>query len=172
MPERASLLQREIRQRKPFRSPRQEGAIGLLRTSDLLRRTLSHVVDPEGITLQQYNVLRILRGAGEAGLPTLEIADRMIERSPGITRLLDRLESKALVRRARCARDRRQVLCFITQAGSELLARLDEPIARAEDDFLRPLAGSNVERLIGILDAVRVEHPDASTHKTTQRSSE
>jgi DNA-binding MarR family transcriptional regulator len=160
MPERGSLLQKEIRQRKPFRSPRQEGAIGLLRTADLLRRTLSHVVDPEGITLQQYNVLRILRGAGEAGLPTLEIADRMIERSPGITRLLDRLEAKSLVRRARSSRDRRQVLCFITEAGLQLLARLDGPIAHAEDVFLKSLAGLDVERLIGILDAVRISYPD------------
>jgi DNA-binding MarR family transcriptional regulator len=165
MPDRASLLQREIRQRKPFRSPRHEGAIGLLRTCDLLRRTLSHVVDPEGITLQQYNVLRILRGAGEAGLPTLEIADRMIERSPGITRLLDRLEAKSLVRRARCARDRRQVLCFITPPGLELLARLDEPIARAEEAFLEPVAGQEVERLIGMLDAMRLPDPDSSPNK-------
>jgi DNA-binding MarR family transcriptional regulator len=144
----------------------------LLRTSDLLRRALSQVVDPEGITLQQYNVLRILRGAGEAGLPTLEIADRMVERSPGITRLLDRLEAKALVRRARCARDRRQVLCFITDVGLSLLARLDEPIALAEDAFLRPVAGPDMERLIGILEAVRLPHPDSSSHKTKQRSSE
>ena len=71
-------VRHEIKQTKPFRSRRQEGAVALLRTADRLRRTLTAVVERRGITLQQYNVLRILRGAGEEGLPTLEIAERMV----------------------------------------------------------------------------------------------
>jgi len=74
-------------------------------------------------------VLRILRGAGQQGTPTLEIADRMIQKNPGITRLLDKLEAKHLVRRKRCPEDRRQVLCWITEAGLRLLADLDKPMA-------------------------------------------
>ena len=107
--EEMSQLQREIRQGKPFRSRGQEVVVALLRTADLVRRAVSQAVETHDITLQQYNVLRILRGAGDKGLPTLEIADRMIEHAPGVTRLLDRLEAKGLVRRERCREDRRQI---------------------------------------------------------------
>ena len=87
-------LQDELRQRAPFASPAQEAVVALMRTTDVVRRYLARVVDPNGITLQQYNVLRILRGGGADGVPTLEVAARMIEQTPGITRLLDRLEAK------------------------------------------------------------------------------
>ena len=150
-----SQLQREIRQRRPFRSRRHEGAIGLLRTADLFRRAITRVVEPLGITAQQYNVLRILRGAGSDGLPTLDIADRMVEQSPGITRLLDRLEAKKLARRERCPRDRRQVLCYVTPAGRELLDRLEEPVQDLDDRLLGGVSGGDLNRLIRILDAVR-----------------
>ena len=123
-----SALQRELRQRRPFNSPAHEGVVALLRTADLLRRHGSALLEGQGITLQQYNVLRILRGAGDAGLPTLEVAGRMIEQTPGVTRLLDRLEAKGLVRRQRCPKDRRQHLCWITAEGLALLAGLDEPV--------------------------------------------
>ncbi len=148
-------IQREIRQRRPFPSSAQEGAVALLRTADLLRRALAGVVGPRAITPQQYNVLRILRGAGAEGLPTLEIGARMIEQSPGVTRLLDRLEEKGLVKRARCPRDRRQVLCRITSSGLRLLASLDQPMNEATERFLRPLGGEHTRRLIRLLDVVR-----------------
>src|SRR5436853_5453131 len=82
-------IRSEIKQRRPFPSPHQEAVVALMRTADRARRLVGDVVEPLGITPQQYNVLRILRGAGDAGLPTLEIAQRMIEQTPGITRLLD-----------------------------------------------------------------------------------
>ncbi len=110
---------------------------------------------PEDVTPQQYNVLRILRGAGDAGLPTLEIAERMIEQAPGVTRLLDRLEAKSLVRRERCARDRRQVLCYITADGTKLLARLDGPIDEADEAAMAGLTESETKTLIRLLDKVR-----------------
>src|SRR5262249_35367113 len=109
-----SAIVREIKQTRPFPSQRQEGAVALMRTADQLRHLLTRYLEPAGITAQQYNVLRILRGANPERLPTLEIAERMIERTPGITRLLDRLEAKQLVHRERCPSDRRQVLCGIT----------------------------------------------------------
>ena len=145
---------REIRQQKPFRSARQEAALGLLKTVDLLRRREAEVMEPFGVTDQQYNVLRILRGAGRDGLPTLEIAHRMIEQAPGITRLIDRLEKKGLVVRRRCETDRRQVYGVLAPAGRRLLARMDAPVARM-DALLSPLADDDVATLIRLLDALR-----------------
>src|SRR5215470_7514740 len=110
-----------------------------MRTADLVRRHATALIEPQGITLQQYNVLRILRGAGADGLPTLEVADRMIEQTPGVTRLLDRLEAKQLVRRQRCPKDRRQHLCWITPKGLALLRKLDAPGLKTADDAFRGL---------------------------------
>jgi DNA-binding MarR family transcriptional regulator len=156
--EEMSQLQREIRQGKPFRSRGQEVVVALLRTADLVRRAVSQAVETHDITLQQYNVLRILRGAGQQGLPTLEIADRMIEHAPGVTRLLDRLEAKALVRRERCREDRRQVLCWLTPAGLELVERLDEPVDKADVEAVAQLTPEDQEKLLRLLDAVRAGH--------------
>jgi len=153
-----SVLQRELKQRRAFRSRHQEGVVALLRTVDLLRRSLAQVIDPHGITLQQYNVLRILRGAGDEGLPTLEIASRMVEQYPGITRLLDRLEAKKLVRRERCPQDRRRVLCYVTPAGLALLASLDDKVHAVDESFLGTLSTADLERLIRILEDVRTAH--------------
>lgn len=129
--------------------------MGLIRTADIIRRQLSEVIEPHGITLQQYNVLRILRGAGPLGLPTLEISHRMIEQTPGITRLLDRLEVKKLVRRERCPVDRRQVLCTISEAGLRLLAALDEPVGQADLALLSMLSPTEQKRLIQTLESIR-----------------
>jgi DNA-binding MarR family transcriptional regulator len=112
-------------------------------------------VQPFGITGQQYNVLRILRGAGEQGLPTLEIGARMIEHNPGVTRLLDRLEAKALVRRERCPRDRRQTLCFATPRALEVLETVDAPLARASSRALAALGAPRMRELVTLLDLVR-----------------
>ena len=150
-----SRLQTELRQRRPFPSPQAEALVGLLRTADLVRREASALLDAHGLTLQQYNVLRILRGAGPQGLPTLEIAARMIEVAPGITRLLDRLELKKLVHRLRCPNDRRQVLCSITPAGLALLAGLDEPVAASDARLLGGLTPERLGQLITLLDDLR-----------------
>jgi DNA-binding MarR family transcriptional regulator len=147
-------LRAEIRQNKPFRSRQQEALLGLLRTAALIRRNDARLMEPAGISPEQYNVLRILRGAGREGLPTLDIVERMIEPSPAITRLLDKLESKGLVRRVRCAKDRRQVLCTITASGLELLARLDEPVDKAAKDAIK-LGREDLDQLIRLLDRVR-----------------
>ncbi len=150
-----SRIQREIRQSRPFAAPTAEALVALLRTTDRVRRYLAQVVEAHGITLQQYNVLRILRGAGENGLPTLEIAERMIETTPGITRLMDRLEAKAWVHRERCPRDRRQVLCRATPAALDLLQRLDAPVARADHDVMGALAPERLSVLVALLDDLR-----------------
>ena len=154
-----SPIQDEIKQQRPFRSRGQEGLLSLLRTADQVKRQIASVVEPYGLTLQQFNVLRILRGAGASGLPTLDIAERMIEQAPGITRLLDRLEKKALVGRERCPQDRRQVLVAITPGGLRLLARLDRPVAEADDTLLAHLGSRRTITLIRLLDAVRKKPP-------------
>jgi DNA-binding MarR family transcriptional regulator len=148
-------LREEIRQTKPFESPAQEAILGLYRTADLLQRRFTELVEPRGISLQQYNVLRILRGAGKEGTPTLEIADRMIEKTPGITRLLDKLEAKQLVRRQRCPEDRRQVLCWISERGLQLLADLDKPMADTGANAMQPLTTAKVRSLISLLETIR-----------------
>jgi DNA-binding MarR family transcriptional regulator len=154
----SASLREELQQAKPFESPAHEAILALNRTTDVLRQKIAEVVEPHGISPQQYNVLRILRGAGKAGMPTLDIADRMVEKTPGITRLLDRLESKHLVRRRRrCPEDRRQVLCWITEAGLKLLAELDEPVAEMGPRLLRPLNGSEIGALIEMLARIRGE---------------
>lgn len=157
-----SKLQREIRQRKPFSSAAQEAILGLMRTADVVRRRLSAALEPEDLTLQQFNVLRILRGAGDAGLPTLEVSDRMIEQTPGITRLLDRLEAKQLVRRQRCPKDRRQHLCWITDQGQAVLDALDAPVVAAVESCLAGLTKPERIALIRLLDAIRDPHDTPS----------
>ena len=132
--------------------------MALLRTADVVRRFIARVLEPYGITPQQFNVLRILRGAGPEGLPTLTIAERMIEEAPGITRLLDRLEAKGLVRRQRCPEDRRQVLCHATPQGLDLLGRIDGAMNEADEGALGTLSEEDKVQLIRLLDAVRASH--------------
>lgn len=155
MPSPPGRLQGEIKQTRPFGSVAQEATLGLLRTADVVRRHMAGLIEPEGITAQQYNVLRILRGAGPEGLPTLEIAERMIEQAPGITRLLDRLEAKRLVHRERCPTDRRQVTCRITSAGLTLLAALDPVVQRADVQLAGGLTQAEQRQLVRLLDRLR-----------------
>ena len=130
-----------------------------MRTADLIRRQAAALIEPHGITLQQFNVLRILRGAAPDPLPVLEIGERMIEEAPGITRLLDRLEAKGLVSRARCLKDRRQVHCRITSEGLDLLKLLDAPVSAAEEAVMKPIGRAGQQQLIGLLDRLRAGSP-------------
>ena len=129
-------------------------AVALLRAADSVRRSAARVVEPHGVTLQQYNVLRILEGSGEDGLPTLEVAARLIEEAPGVTRLMDRLETKAFIRRQRCSQDRRQHLCWLTSDGAQLLGRLTPAIAGALERTLRRLDNGKRQQLIALLNSV------------------
>jgi MarR family transcriptional regulator, organic hydroperoxide resistance regulator len=130
----------------------------LMRAADLARRQMAAVVDPHGLTVQQFNVLRILRGAGSDGVPTLEVASRMVEQTPGITRLLDRLEGKELIRRQRCPKDRRQHLCWITPKGLAVLHKLDVPITRTHEDTLKGLRAKDRVSFVRLLGALRAAH--------------
>ena len=156
VPERLSVVD-EIKQTKPFPTKSAEAYVGLLRTADESKQHLGDLLEPAGVTLQQYNVLRILRGAGEDGLPTLTVAERMIERTPGVTRLIDRMETKGWVERRRCTEDRRRVWCKITKKGLDLLEGLDRPIEAVDAVFDAALEPDELERLIEYLDRVRAE---------------
>ncbi len=148
-------LRAEIGQRKPFHSMKAEVAVSILRTAALLERHFAQVVAQSDVTVQQYNVLRILRGAGSEGLPTLVIRDRMIHEAPGITRLLDKLEKAGLARRERASPDRRQVFCYITQRGLDVLAKLDEDMKRADETAVGNLSEDEQRQLLKLLEGVR-----------------
>lgn len=155
MPTKTSALGDEIRQTRPFHSPAHETVVSILRTAAVVQRQIAQVVESTGVTIQQYNVLRILRGAGESGLPTLAIRDRMIEEAAGITRLLDKLETAGYVMRERSTPDRRQVLCQITPAGLQLLEQLDGPVDAVNAAVVSPLDDGEKAMLLTLLGAVR-----------------
>jgi DNA-binding MarR family transcriptional regulator len=151
-----SLIQQELVQRRPFASPQHEAFLALLRTASVLRRGPTKVAEDHRISLPQYNVLRILRGAGSEGLATLLIRERLVEEAAGITRLLDKLEKAGLVRRDRSsATDRRKVICHITSEGLALLDVVDPPLIRAVDDSLASLDRDELAQLMALLDRAR-----------------
>jgi DNA-binding MarR family transcriptional regulator len=134
--------------------PEETAFLDLMRTTDILSRGLVKVLKSEDLSPTQYNVLRILRGAPE-GLPCGEIADRMITRDPDITRLLDRLEKRALISRCRETKDRRMVMARITPDGLKLLDRLDEPVETAHRKQLGHLGQERLSALKELLYAAR-----------------
>ena len=163
---RRSRLQTEIKQRKPFRSRGQEATIALLRTASVVSRAVARVVEPAGLSLAQYNALRIIRGAGAAGIPTLAVRERMIEEGTTITRLLDKLEESGLISRERAAPDRRQVICYVTAAGRRLLDRLDPLVDASDAEAVDALDDAELEQLIAMLDTIRA----GNAHRGAARS--
>jgi DNA-binding MarR family transcriptional regulator len=145
----------EIRQTRPFGSRQQEAHITLGRTWAVLDHAFSEALKPHGITPTQYNVLRILRGAGRGGLCRGEVMERMIARVPDATRLLDRMEVAGLIGRSRDARDRRFVTTTITDEGLRLLRQLDEPVQELHRRHFAGLDDEALDTLIRLLDRVR-----------------
>jgi DNA-binding MarR family transcriptional regulator len=148
-------LQHAIRQRKPFRSLEAEAFLNIEHTADALLRGMADLLKGADLSPTQYNVLRILRGAGPGGLACGEIADRMVTRDPDITRLLDRLARRGLVDRARDGRDRRVVTTTITREGKDLLGRLDEPVEQLHTRQLSHLGEPSLKKLIDLLEKAR-----------------
>ena len=145
----------EIKQTRPFGSLEEEVLLGVARTSDVLQRRVGEVLKTAALTLTQYNVLRILRGAGAAGLSCSEVTSRMITKDPDMTRMLDRLEARQLVTRAREATDRRVVTTRITEEGLALLASLDGPVEEHQRRILGPLGDEKLRALASLLDEAR-----------------
>jgi len=155
IPTMARPLRDEIRQGKPFDSLEQEAVLNVLRTADVLQQRITAALKPFKLSHSQYNVLRILRGAGAEGLACREIGERMITRDPDITRLLDRLEARGLLTRTRHQKDRRVVTAHITAEGQRLLEALDQPIAEADRQPLQHLGEQRLRALIELLELAR-----------------
>ena len=150
-----SRLHSELRQRRPFQGAEHEAFLNVLRTSAVLSDELEQVLKPEGISLAQYNVLRILRGAEPQGLCRNEVRDRMLTRMPDMTRLLDRMEAAGLVARARSASDRRLVTTRITAAATRVLDRVEDAVTAEHRRRFGHLSRSEVRTLISLLERVR-----------------
>lgn len=150
-----SRLQKELRQTKPFASLEQEVILNLFRTAEYIASLSAAVLKSAGLTPTQYNVLRILRGAGLEGLTCSDISSRMITKDSDITRLLDRLDKRGLIDRLRPAEDRRTVVARITKDGSKLLADLDRPVHESEVRIIGHLGRQRLEALRDLLEAAR-----------------
>jgi DNA-binding MarR family transcriptional regulator len=148
-------LQAELKQNRPFKSPLEEAFVALQRTAAVLEHALETTLKPSGITATQYNVLRILRGAGPEGLCRNEIRDRMVTPVPDVTRLLDRLEALRLIVRARGLVDRRQMTTRITKDGLKLLDRLDQPVVEMHERLMGHVGEQRMRTLLALLAAVR-----------------
>jgi DNA-binding MarR family transcriptional regulator len=151
-----SKLQAEIKKRRPFESPAEEAFLNLVRTHGVLEADFLRLFKRHGISEPKYNVLRILRGAGGEGLPSLEIASRMITRVPDVTRIVDRLETQGLVKRSRPAHDLRVVVVRITKKGIDLLAKLDEPVKQLHCRQLQHMSGGELAELSRLLEKARM----------------
>ena len=148
-------LQAELKQKIPFTSKEQEAYLALLRTADALQTEVEAWLKEFGLTGTQYNALRILRGARPEGLPCREIGERMITHDPDITRLLNRLEDRGLVRRTRAKHDRRVIYGKITPAGLNLLREMDAPLEKRGREMLRHVPQEKLKQLIELLELVR-----------------
>lgn len=163
-------VQADIRQSRRFRSTAQEATIALLRTASVVGRTYTRVLESYDLSFAQYNALRIIRGAGAGGIPTLAIRERMIEEGTTITRLLDKLEAAELIRRERSLPDRRQVLCFATASGKRLLDRIDPQVDAADEEAMVALSDAQVAQLIHLLDVVRAANAERGAPRTVARA--
>jgi len=148
-------LGEELKQRKPFRNLREEAILNVWRTGDILADRLHGLLKGRGLSQTQYNALRILRGAGEHGLPCGEVGARMLTRDPDITRLLDRLARRGLARRSRVREDHRVVLAKITPAGSKLLTELEGPVGELIDEMLSHMKDAELRTMIATLEQIR-----------------
>ncbi len=151
----AGRIQAEIQQTKPIGSLEEEAFLNVQRTANVLSQAMSELLKEHDLTATQYNVLRILRGAGVAGLTAGEIGERMITRDPDVTRLLDRLERRGLVERWRCTDDRRVVWTRITAAGSESVGTLDAPVDEMHVRLLHHMGGDRLRQLVELLELAR-----------------
>ena len=163
---RVSAVQAEIGQAKPFRSTGQEATVALLRTASVISRIMERIVEPYGLSLAQYNALRIIRGAGNAGIPTLAIRERMLDQGTTITRLLDKLEAAGFIERERSLPDRRQVICRATLEGKALLDEVNPLIDDADDEVMASLTPRRLEQFIGLLDDIRAANAERGAART------
>lgn len=148
-------LQEELRQSRPFATLEEEVHLEIQRTAQVAARWIAVALKPLGLSEAQFNVLRILRGAGPEGLPSARIGERMVRHDPDLTRLLDRLEKGGLVEKVRDTRDRRVVIARITRAGLRAVAGASEAARAAVGAALGPLGPRRLQTLADLLEAAR-----------------
>jgi DNA-binding MarR family transcriptional regulator len=148
-------LQEDLKQTRPFACIEEEVFLSLARTSAVLEHGFAQALKPYGITATQYNVLRILRGAGPDGLCRNEIGSRLVRSVPDVTRLLDRMEEMNLIARERAGTDRRYVTTRISRPGLDLLARLDSEVAIIHQRQLGHVSKRALRTLVDVLTAIR-----------------
>lgn len=148
-------IREELKQTKPFFSPAQEAFLSVQHTADAISQKFEQFLKPWEISGTQYNVLRILRGAGPEGLRCGEIGERMVAHDPDITRLLDRMEKAGWIERSRDSRDRRVVLTRINRRGLDLLKQIDKPIEQFTKELGNHIPEKRFRELIDILDEIR-----------------
>jgi DNA-binding MarR family transcriptional regulator len=153
-PKKTSLAE-VLHQTKPFAGVEQEAYLSILRTASQLSHSADVFLKGHGVTQPQYNVLRILRGAGSEGLCRNQIAERLVTAVPDVSRLLDRMEDAGWIRRERGQQDRRQVSTTITEAGLKLLKTLDAPVNRMHGAQFKGMAAEQLQQLLEILTEVR-----------------
>ena len=151
----AGKLQHEIHQTKAIRLLEEEATLNIVRTADVLMLALGDVLKPHLLSATQYNVLRILRGAGEQGASCKDIGSRLLTRDPDITRLMDRLEERGLVTRDRAGQDRRIVTHRLSGAGLELVNELDAPIEALHRKTMGHMKAGKLRELVRLLEDVR-----------------
>lgn len=150
-----TTIAEEIKQGKPFSSLQQEVYLSLQRTADELHSRVVAVLKPFGISSAQYNVLRILRGAGPDGRRCSEIGERMITREPDITRLLDRMAKAGWITQSRDTTDRRVVITRITPQALKLLKEIDKPISDLSSTLMSNIGEKKLKTLLSLLDELR-----------------
>lgn len=150
-----TTLKEELKTSADTLSVEQEAFLSLLVTVDRLMRRHTLFMAEFGISPKQYNILRILRGAGPNGLPVMEIGRRMIEKSPDVSRIIDRLIDLGHVKRRRQRSDRRVVLVTISEKGLDLLARMDQPVVDDTNNMLAGVDKKDLKSLVLLLEKVR-----------------
>ena len=150
-----SSLAVALKQNRPFVSLQQEAFLSILRTASELSYASDKFLREFGITQPQYNVLRILRGAGVEGLCRNEISSRMVAATPDMSRLLDRMENSGWITRERDENDRRQVSTFITDSGKKLLAVIEGPVNQQTHRLLEGVKSSDLKMLLDVLAQIR-----------------
>lgn len=148
-------LQTELKQSKPFASREEEVYLNIQRTAEALLWKATELLKPYELTPTQYNVLRILRGAGQEGFICREIGERMVSRDPDVTKMLDRLEKRGLTVRERDHKDRRVIITRITDEGLKLLRELDQPVVENTREMLGHLGTKRLETLNDLLEEAR-----------------
>jgi len=150
-----NTLRDELKMTRPFKSVEEEALLSLARTAAVLEHSGAEELKRFDLTITQYNVLRILRGAGTEGLCRNEVGERLVTRVPDVTRLLDRMEAAGLISRHRGGEDRRYVTTHITEKGLKLLERIDRELPAIHNRQLGHVSQKRLRELIDLLEEVR-----------------